>query len=138
MLNIDEHGILSKEQKDQLKNLLRTHKDTFSSSDTDIGLCNTIKHRIDLLDETPFKQRHRRIPPGMIEEVRQHIEQLLASDVIRPSKSPWTSNVVLVKKKNGKLRLCIDYRMLNQKTVKELYALPRPEEIFASYLSLLY
>ena len=66
----------------------------------------------------------------MIEEVRQHIEQLLAGGIIRPSKSPWTSNVVLVRKKNGKLRLCVDYRMLNTKTIKYSFALPRMEEIF--------
>jgi len=68
----------------------------------------------------------------MIDEVRQHIEQLLACGVIRPSKSPWTSNVVLVKKKNGKLRMCVDYRMLNQKTFQDYFALPRENEIFDS------
>ena len=68
----------------------------------------------------------------MIDEVRQHIEQLLACGVIRPSKSPWTFNVVLVRKKNGKLRMCVDYRMLNQKTVKDSFALPRIDEIFDS------
>ena len=66
----------------------------------------------------------------MIEEVRQHIEGLLAAGVIRPSKSPYSSNVVLVRKKNGKLRLCVDYRQLNDITVKDSFALPRLEEIF--------
>lgn len=66
----------------------------------------------------------------MIDEVRNHIEQLLAAGIIRPSKSPFTSNVVLVRKKNGKLRLCVDYRQLNGITVKDSYALPRMEEIF--------
>ena len=66
----------------------------------------------------------------MIEEVRQHIEGLLAAGVIRPSKSPYSSNVVLVGKKNGKLRLCVDYRQLNDITVKDSFALPRLEEIF--------
>lgn len=66
----------------------------------------------------------------MIDEVRQHLEQLLASAVIRKSQSPWCSNVVLVRKKNGKLRMCVDYRMLNNRTVKDSYALPRIEEVF--------
>lgn len=66
----------------------------------------------------------------MIDEVRKHIEQLLAAGIIRPSKSPYTSNVVLVRKKSGKLRLCVDYRQLNDRTVKDSYALPRMEEIF--------
>ena len=98
--------------------------------DADIGDCDMIRHRIDLIDPTPFKQKHRRIPPAMIDEVRKHIEELLSSGVIRKSKSPWCSNVVLVRKKNGKLRLCVDYRMLNKKTVKDSYALPRVEEGF--------
>ena len=128
-LNIDEN-ILDANQKETLNALLRKHKDIFSTSSTDIGQCNLIKHRIDLIDETPFKQRHRRIPPCMLEEVQQHIEQLLAGGIIRPSRSPWTSNVVLVRKKSNELRLCIDYRMLNQRTVKDSYALPRIEEVF--------
>ena len=129
-LNIDEAELLDADQREKLVNLLKKHKEIFSVSDTDIGICNKIKHRIDLLTDIPFKQRHRRIPPSMIEEVRQHIEQLLAAGVIRPSKSPYTSNVVLVRKKNGKLRLCVDYRQLNSITVKDSFALPRMEEIF--------
>ena len=66
----------------------------------------------------------------MIEEVRQHIDGLLAARVIRPSKSPYSSNVVLVRKKNGRLRLCVDYRQLNDITVKDSFALLRLEEIF--------
>lgn len=129
-LNIDEQKVLDTAQQEQLREMLRQHKDMFSTDDTDIGICNAIKHRINLLDPTPFKQRHRKIPPSLIEDVRQHIEQLLAAGVIRPSKSPFTSNVVLVRKKNGKLRLCVDYRMLNERTIKDSYALPRMEEIF--------
>ena len=129
-LNIDEAGVLDIDQRDELVNLLKKHREIFSVSDTDIGICNKIKHRIDLLTDIPFKQRHRRIPPSMIEEVRQHIEQLLAAGVIRPSKSPYTSNEVLVRKKNCKLRLCVDYRQLNSITVKDSFALPRMEEIF--------
>ena len=129
-LDIDEDNKLSAEERKKLINLLKGHEDIFSLDDTDIGLCNFVKHRVDLIDDTPFKQRHRRIPPAMMEEVRQHIEQLLACGIIRPSKSPWTSNVVLVRKKNGKLRMCVDYRMLNNLTKKDSFALPRLEEIF--------
>ena len=89
-----------------------------------------IKHRTDLTNEVPFKQPYRRIPPSMIDEVKQHLEQLLASRVMRKSKSPWRSNVVLVRKKNGKLRMCADYRMLNQRSVNYAYALLRTEEVF--------
>ena len=88
-----------------------------------------MKHRIDLLDETPFKQRYRKIPASMYDEVRSHLRQLLDIGIIRPSHSPYASNVVLVRKKNGSLRLCVDYRQLNQLTKKDSYALPRVEDL---------
>jgi hypothetical protein len=88
-----------------------------------------VEHSIDLLDETPFKQRPRRIPPSMYQEVRNHLKQLLDADIIRKSKSPFSSNVVLVKKKNNELRMCVDYRQLNNRTKKDDYALPIIEEI---------
>ena len=135
-LLIDEDKILDSAQLQQVKDLMHKHKDIFSTSDTDIGLCTSVKHRIDLLDDTPFKQRHTRIPPSIIEEIRQHLEQLLACDIIRSSKSPFASNVVLLRKKNGSLSLCIDYRQLNDGTVKDSYALPRIEEILDCYMGL--
>ena len=101
-----------------------------STGDLDIGQCTVMKCRIDLFDDTPIKQRHRRIPPAMVDEVRQHLEQLLTCGIIRPSKSPWASPIVLCRKKSGKLRMCCDYRRINQRTIKDAYALPRIEEIF--------
>ena len=68
----------------------------------------------------------------MMEEVRQRIEQLLSCGIIRPSKSTWTSNVVLVRKKSEKLRPCVDYRMLMNRTIRDSFALPRIEETFDS------
>ena len=65
----------------------------------------------------------------MYDEVRNHLQQLLSSGMIRKSRSPWSSNVVLCRKKDGKLRMCVDYRQLNQRTVKDNYALPRIDEI---------
>ena len=66
----------------------------------------------------------------MFEEVKQHLHQLLASGVIRRSYSPWASPVVIARKPDNSLRMCIDYRLLNARTVKDSYALPRIEEIF--------
>lgn len=129
-LNIDDNNLLTDEQKETLTEFLLGHKDIFSTGDTDIGECNKVKHRIDLVDAIPFKLRHRRIPPTMIDEVRQHLEQLHSGGIIRPSKSPYASPIVLCRKKNGKLRMCVDYRTLNQKTIKDSFALPRMEEIF--------
>ncbi|XP_063438199.1 uncharacterized protein LOC134719148 [Mytilus trossulus] len=124
--------ILEDDELDRGKDLLNRFKDIFSTGDTDIGHTSAVKHRIDLVDNRPFKQRHRRIPPLMIDEVRNHLRQLLSAGIIRRSHSPWSSNVVLVRKKDGSLRMCVDYRQLNDITIKDSYALPRIEEILDS------
>ena len=77
-----------------------------------------------------MKGRSRRIPPAMIDEVRQHLQELSDLGVIRWSESPYASNVVLVKKKEGSLRFCIDLRRLNSVTVRDAYALPRIDDTF--------
>ncbi|KAK3752026.1 hypothetical protein RRG08_059567 [Elysia crispata] len=80
----------------------------------------------------PSKQRYRRIPPHMFEEVCDHLRQLEACGVIRPSKSQYSSPVVCCRKKDGKLRLCVDCRLLNSRTRKDNYCLPRVDEILDS------
>ncbi|XP_060077578.1 uncharacterized protein LOC132557106 [Ylistrum balloti] len=120
---------LSPYQLSEGMELIKKYEDIFSKHDNDIGHSTMVQHRIRLEDETPFKQRHRRIPPSMLEEVKGHLQQLLSGGIIRKSHSPWTSNVVLVRKKDGSLRMCVDYRQMNNRTIKDSYALPRIEEI---------
>ena len=103
-------------------------RDIFSTSVTDKGTTDKVKHRIELADEIPFKQRYRRMAPTAIEEVRSHIKELLAAGIIRPSHSPFPSNVVFVRKSDRSLRLCIDYRQLNSRIIRDSYALPMIEE----------
>ncbi|PIK37872.1 hypothetical protein BSL78_25295 [Apostichopus japonicus] len=67
-------------------------------------------------------------PPCQFEEVQEHVRKLLAKGVIKPSTSPYASPVVLVRKTDGTLRLCVDYRKLNGKTRKDAYPLPRIQE----------
>ncbi|KAK3720968.1 hypothetical protein QZH41_006537 [Actinostola sp. cb2023] len=100
----------------------------FSQGANDLGCTSAVKHRIKLNDNIPFKQRHRRIPPAQYEEVRQHLKDMLECGVIRKSHSPWSSPVVLVRKRDGSLRFCIDFRKLNARTVKDAYSLPRIDE----------
>jgi hypothetical protein len=121
-------GLMTGEEMEEWKGMQQEFQVVFSEGDFDIGKTTMVKHRINLTDDTPFKQRHRRIPPSMYEEVRGHLQKLLDTGVIRESDSPYASGVVLVRKKNGKLRFCVDYRQLNQRTIKDAYALPRIEE----------
>ena len=127
-VDIEKDNLTSSEYQ-VVQQELQQHTDIFSSSDIDVGLTTSVFHRIELEIEFPFKQKTRRIPPGMYDEVRNHLQQLLSSGIIRKSKSPWSSNVVLCRKKDGKLRMCVDYRQLNLRTIRDSYALPKIDEI---------
>ena len=123
-----EVGDISPDQKAALQSLLLQYSDVFSQDEDDIGLCQDISHRIYTKDDIPVKVPHRRIPPHHWQEVQDYLQQCLDKGVIRESFSPYAAPVVLVRKKDGKLRLCVDYRALNTKTHKDAYPLPRIEE----------
>lgn len=116
---------LTPDQLQRAREVIGNWDHIFSKSSTDLGKTDLVQHHIRLTDDVPFKQPFRRIPPAMFEEVRQHLNDMLESGAIRKSKSPYCSNVVLIRKKDGCLRLCIDMRQLNAKTVKDAYSLPR-------------
>lgn len=100
----------------------------FSGHEGDLGCTRLISHDIPLLDDVPVRQRYRRIPPSEYEVVKTHINQLMEAGIVRESSSPYASPIVLVKKKDGSLRMCVDYRHLNVKTRKDAFPLPRIEE----------
>ena len=127
-LDLGELSTWTKEQQYAAKKLLCDYADTFSKNDLDLGKCNILKHNIQLTDQQPFKERYRRIPPHLFEEVKQHLQEMVEVGAIRKSFSPWASAVVLVRKKDGGLRLCIDLRKLNNRTIKDGYSLPRIDD----------
>lgn len=120
------------EWKTRIQSKLEDIPEVFSHHDLDFGCTNHVKHHIRLLDDTPFKHRARPIHPQDIEAVRSHLRDLLETGVIRESESPFSSPIVVVRKKNGDVRLCIDYRKLNLHTIKDAYALPNLEESFSA------
>ena len=85
-----------------------------------------------MFDEGTFKLPYHRIPPAMYDEVHKHLQEMLALDAIRVSQSPYASRVVLIRKPNGQIRFCIDFRKLNAKTKRDAHALPRINEMFDS------
>ena len=103
-------------------------KHLFSKGITNLGNCDLVKHKINLTDEKPFKEPHRKIPPAIFQEVREHLKEMIEADTIRPSCSPYSSNVVIVRKKDGTIRFCVDFRKLNNKTIKDAYVIPRVED----------
>ena len=120
----------TQEQQAQLEDLLAKFKDMFVSDDDELGYTETVKHKIFTTDDIPVNQPFRRIPPSQYQEAKEHIQKLLDQGIIRESHSPYSSPIVLVQKKNGSLRMCVDYRRLNAKTVKDAYPLPRIQESF--------
>ncbi|MCG8048996.1 MAG: reverse transcriptase domain-containing protein, partial [Candidatus Thiodiazotropha endolucinida] len=116
------------EQKNQISKLLNKYSSVFSENDDDIGRTGVLKHKIPTADALPIKQPLRRVPYHMQKEMDDQIENMLKKDVITPSKSPWASGIVLVKKKDGSKRFCVDYRRLNDVTIKDAYPLPRIDE----------
>lgn len=119
---------LDPEQREKLRDMLCRYADVFSRGDTDLGRTNLVEHYIDTGDSRPIKHAPRRIPPARRQEMEKAVRDLLAQGVIEKSNSPWSSAVVLVKKKDGTTRLCVDYRALNDVTVKDSYPLPRIDD----------
>ncbi|MES9880687.1 MAG: reverse transcriptase domain-containing protein [Sedimenticola sp.] len=112
-------------EKEEIRKLLIKYQDAFSKHDNDLGLTNITEHSIDTGDATPIKQPPRRVPIAYAEAERVAIQELEAKGVIRKSSSPWASPIVLVKKPDGKMRPCVDYRRLNA-VIKNVPAFPLP------------
>lgn len=123
-----EESNLTQEQKDKVYRLFERWESVFPKTSMDLGHTSEVRHKIELTDNAPFKEPVRRIPPAIYMEVKEHLQEMLDIGAIRESKSPWSSNVVIVRKKDGTIRFCIDFRRLNQRTKKDAYAIPRVED----------
>eukprot|EP00731_Ephydatia_muelleri_P007275 Em0003g1523a len=119
---------VSKEEQVQFSNLLLEYGDIFASSSTDLGRTGALKHCIKTGDSNPISQPVRRLPPHRKEQVNKLLHEMQENDIIHPSSSPWASPIVLVQKKDGSVRFCIDYRKLNAVTTKDAYPLPRIDD----------
>ena len=115
-------------QQQAIRECIIKHHKIFAVEDKELGWTDLVKHKIKLDNYVPFKERYRRIPPHQYEEVKKHLTKMLEIGAIRRSESPWASAVVLVRKKDGSLRFCIDLRKLNSRTVKDAYSIPRIED----------
>lgn len=122
---------LPPEWKERITGLLNSMPEVFSQHDMDFGHTSKVKHHINLSDNTPFKHRPRPIHPHDVDAVKKHLQELLDTGVIRESESPFASPIVVVRKKDGSVRLCIDFRKLNSQTIRDAYALPNLEEVFS-------
>ena len=119
---------LNPHEKMQLASLLNRFGDSFSCGEWDLGLTNLAEHAIETEDAAPIKHHPRRVPLAHAEAEKQAIEDLKAKGVIRESTSPWASPIVLVAKKDGGVRPCVDYRRVNQLVKPDGFPLPRIQD----------
>lgn len=119
----------SEQFKNQLESLMRNWPTVCTH---EIGHSKLVKHRIITTDEVPVRKRAYRVSVPRQQFIDSEIQELLSKNIIRPSVSPWASPVVIVPKKGGDLRLCVDYRGLNTKTHLDGYPMPQIQEILES------
>lgn len=125
--NIDSH--LSEDQRQQVKQMLREECDVFAKDDWDTGCIKDLEMEIQLKDNVPVQRTYNAIPKHLYQEVKTHIQDLLHRGWIQKFCSSYSSPVVCVRKKDGSLWLCIDYRLLNGKTLPDRHPIPRIQGI---------
>ena len=133
---------LSPLQQQQLNELFKEFSDVFSQGEDNLGNTPLLEHAIET-HGPPLRQPYRRQNPAVRREEMAQVQQMLSSNVIHPSNSPWASPVVMVRKKDGSLRFCVDFRQLNAATVKDAHPLPRIDDLLdalhgAKWFSALY
>ena len=120
---------LTPEQHEQLRQLVQDNEDFFASDQKWSSGTAMCEHAIDTGGAAPIKERPRRVPPQWKTEIERQLKEMLRNGVCRPSHSPWASNVVLVRKRDGNWRFANDYSKLNNVTKKDAYSLPNIQAI---------
>ena len=123
---------LREKEKEEFFVLLSEYSDVLASSSSDICRTDKLKHGIDTRNASPIRQAVRRNPPQRRSKVQKLLADMRRDGVIKQSSSPWASPIVLVRKKDGTLRFCVDYRKLNEVTRKDAYPLPRIDDTLST------
>ena len=118
-------SLLNKEEIQQARMMLWEERLAFAESSSDVGDAKDLVMEINTEDEKPVQKSYINIAKPLITEVKDYLEDLLNRQWITPSNSAWSSPLVLVRKKDGSLRLCCDFRRLNMKTIPDKHPLPR-------------
>lgn len=127
-LLVAESHLIDMDEKEAVRQLLQRNKVCFALPGDSLGRTGMCTHKIDTGDAPPIKQSYRRMPLARQQRTESDLRKLLERKVIEPSKGPWGFPLVIVGKKDGTERLCVDYRKLNLVTRKDSYPLPRMDE----------
>lgn len=120
---------LSEDEQKMVRDMLFEESDVFAKSDSDIGCIPSLQLKINLTNNVPVQTSYNSIPKPLYKEVKEYVQNLLDHGWIRKSTSPYSSPVVCVRKKDMTLRLCVDFRGLNRKTIPDRHPLPRIQDL---------
>jgi len=123
---------LTPDQQKKVKQVLREECNAFSKGEADVGYIPSLQLKIRLSDTTPVRRTYTSVPKPLHKEVKEYLEDLLNRGWIRKSRSPYSSPIVCVRKKDGTLSLCVDYRALNQKSIPDRHPIPRVQDMLNS------
>lgn len=123
---------ITDQQRQELRALISEFPDVFALSDRELQCTNIVQHTINTGDHSPLKQRVYRLPFAQREAMRTQTRQMFEDGVIRVSQSPWLSPVLMVNKKDGSMRFCVDLRKVNSVTKKDSFQLPNISDILDS------
>jgi len=133
LADVDLNGCeVSESCKRRLVDLVLSYKDVFSRDKLECGEAKDFVHRIHLTDDRPFRLPYRRVPPAHYQQLREVLSDMEMKGIISQSLSEYASPLVMVWKKNGDLRICTDFRLLNAKTVKDAHPLPHQGDCLAA------
>ncbi|KRZ65622.1 Retrovirus-related Pol polyprotein from transposon 17.6, partial [Trichinella papuae] len=119
---------LDAHSRNALRSVLWKYRRCIATSDEDLGHTELASHRIDTRNAAPVKVPPRRLPPAQRPDVQRMVTDMLSRNVIEPANSPWSAPIVIVRKKDGSPRFCVDFRRLNDVTIKDAHPLPRIDD----------
>ena len=121
-----DEEVLDTDQRKELEEILLTFTDVVNSIP---GRVHLLQHSINTRDSSPLRTAPHRLPVKWKDQLHTEVKDLLEAGIIRVSHSPWSSPIVPVRKKEGSIRLCVDFRQINQVTVPDPYLMPRVDDI---------
>ncbi|KRY38793.1 Retrovirus-related Pol polyprotein from transposon 17.6 [Trichinella spiralis] len=119
---------LDAHSRNALRSVLWKYRRCIATSDEDLGHTELASHRIDTRNAAPVKVPSRRLPPPQRHDVQRMVTDMFSRNIIEPANSPWSALIVMVRKKDGSLMLCVDFRRLNDVTVKDAHPLPHIDD----------
>jgi len=128
-----KYGKITNQQESQLRKILQKYQMVCAVEGTKLGVTNIVKHQIPTGDQEPISQKPYKIDDKKRKIIKEEINKMLKDGIIKESQSPWSSPVVIVTKKDGSNRFCIDYRKINNITITDAHPLPRIDDLLEQF-----